>query len=262
MSRLADKGERIRALVQILPSLTDGQIRWIESIVTQFRRPHQFRRFQDSDLVTDAVLQDFGDAVRIHHCFSQEPFSKDKFEYILEQVLKFNGIRAERAPKGNPGHDMTIRKQRFSLKTQADKSIKPHELHISKFHELGKGDWSDRIEDLEGLREQFFNHMKNYDRILSLRTLSKPPKQWHYELVEIPKLLLEEAKNGEFEMKFKSTQMPKPGYCRVYDGEVEFRKKKFELYFNGGGERKLQIKHLDKSCCTVHAEWPFPSETL
>jgi hypothetical protein len=172
MSRLADKGERIRALVQILPSLTDGQIRWIESIVTQFRRPHQFRRFQDSDLVTDAVLQDFGDAVRIHHCFSQEPFSKDKFEYILEQVLKFNGIGAERAPKGNPGHDMTIRKQRFSLKTQADKSIKPHELHISKFHELGKGDWSDRIEDLEGLREQFFNHMKNYDSLKTAQAMA------------------------------------------------------------------------------------------
>ena len=254
-----DTTERIESLIKALPRLTDGQIRWLESIVTQFQRPHKFTRLPKSDLIDDTILQDFGDALRIHHCFSQEPFSKDKFEYVLEQVLKANGIPAKRAPKGNPGHDMTIKKQQFSLKTQADKSIKAHELHISKFHELGKGDWSDKIDELKGLRKQFFNHLKNYDRILSLRAISKPPKRWHYELVEVPKSLLKQAKNGEFEMKFKSIQMPKPGYCRVFTPSGT---KKFELYFDGGGERKLQIKHLDKSLCIVHAEWLFPSEIL
>jgi type II restriction enzyme len=59
-----------------------------------------------------------------------------------------------------------------------------------------------------------------------------------------------------------STQIPKPGYCRVYEEKEgglfgTERKKKFELYFDGGGERKLQIKALDKSLCTIHAEWIF-----
>ncbi len=31
----------------------------------------------------------------------------------------------------------------------------------------------------------------------------------------------------------------------------------FQLYFDGGTERKLQIKHLLKSLCVVHAEWKF-----
>ena len=110
--------------------------------------------------------------------------------------------------------------------------------------------------------------MKSYDRILSLRAISKPPKEWHYELVEIPKSLLLEARNGEFEMMFSSGQIPKPGYCRVFEKGGKdllarpIKKKRFELYFDGGGERKLQIKHLDKSHCTVHAEWSFPSETI
>lgn len=259
MANLGKRAERIKALIKAIPRLTDGQIRWVGSVVSQFQRPHTFRCLQNSDLINDAMLQDFGDALRIHHCFSKEPFSKDKFEYVLEQVLKFNGIPAKRAPKGNPGHDITINNQCFSLKTQADKNIKEHELHISKFHELGKGAWSDKKDDLKGLRQQFFNHMTSYERILSLRRISKPPRDWHYELVEIPKSLLKEAKKGLFEMKHKSTQMPKPGYCRVFDPHG---RKKFELYFDGGGERKLQIKHLDKSLCTVHAEWTFSSETL
>lgn len=210
-------------------------------------------------MINNKILQDIGDALRIHHCFSKEPFTKDKFEYVLEHVLNFNNIHAKIADKGNPGHDITIKRKKFSLKTQADKNIKEHEIHISKFHELGKGDWTDKKEDLFGLRIQFFQHMKSYDRILSLRNLSRAPNNWHYELVEIPKSLLEEANDGIFEMKQTSKQMPKPGYCRVFD---KHGKKKFELYFDGGGERKLQIKHIQKSLCTVHSEWIFSSENL
>jgi len=53
-------------------------------------------------------------------------------------------------------------------------------------------------------------------------------------------------------MMLQSTQDPKPGYCTVEDsvGQVKFR-----LYFDGGGERKLQIKDIRKNLCVVHAEW-------
>jgi type II restriction enzyme len=46
--------------------------------------------------------------MRVHHSFSAEPFSKDKFEYILVTVLKLAGRKADLAPKGNPGHDATM----------------------------------------------------------------------------------------------------------------------------------------------------------
>ena len=43
--------------------------------------------------------------MRVHHCFSEEPFSKDKFEYVLVKTLKTSGRTASMAPRCNPGHD-------------------------------------------------------------------------------------------------------------------------------------------------------------
>jgi len=55
-------------------------------------------------------------------------------------------------------------------------------------------------------------------------------------------------------MIHSSRQSPKPRYCDVVD---TLGNKKFQLYFDGGPERKLQIRGLEKSWCTVYAEWSF-----
>lgn len=260
---MPEKQELLKIVAERLNNLTRGQLKWINTLIDQFLTPHTFKRAPDSDIITQEILEDFGDALRDHHSFSTQAFTKDRFEYALETIMNENGIPAKRAETGNPGHDINIRGIPFSLKTQADKNIKATHIHISKFHELGKGNWGDNVEDLKGLRQQFFNHMKSYERILTLRMIEKPPPTWKYELVEIPKSLLLEAKDGEFEMMHASTQHPKPGYCRVYEkkldlfGKEKMAKLKFALYFDGGGERKLQIKALDKSLCKVHAEWVF-----
>jgi len=191
--------------------------------------------------------------LKIHHAFSVEPFSKDKFEYVLEQIFRSRKINAELAPKGNPGHDITIKGQKISLKTQADKAIKSSEIWISKFMELGKGTWGSDPKDLEPLRAMFLNHLARYDRIFTLRTLSKAP-DWKYELVEIPKALFESAATGKLEMMMNSKQTPKPGYCYVSDYKGM---PVYELYFDGGSERKLHVKKLRKSACVVHATWSF-----
>lgn len=247
--------ERLRlahALVDAIPGLTLGQLYWIQRAVKVFAAEHEYI-INNSDLFDETVLRNFGDALRVHHGFSAEPFSKDKFEYVLAEVLKISGRNAVLAPKGNPGHDATVDGVRISLKTQADKSIKEHTLWISKFMELGKGQWHDNPTDLEGLRRQFFEHLKSYDRIFSLRALEKGPC-WKYELVEIPKKLLMLARNGALEMKMDSQQTPRPGYCYVSSNDGG---KLFDLYFDGGTERKLQIKNLRKDQCQVYALWKF-----
>jgi hypothetical protein len=200
-----------------------------------------------------------GDALRLHHCFSREPFSKDKFEYLLERASNNCGTRAELARKGNPGHDITIDGFKFSLKTQADKGISRKSVYISKFMELGKGKWGDEEGDLIGLREQFFSHMKSSERILVLRTVSKSPDEWEYELVEIPKALLQRASDGTLRMIHRSRQHPKPGYCDVLDAKGNLL---FQLYFDGGTERKLQIKAINIENCILHARWTFPADDL
>lgn len=249
----------------------------ITSILTQMRgmRPDQIERVADFvkalanppestcsgvGFASQEFVDRLGDALRIHHLFSLEPFTKDKFEYATVAALRQIGVRAILAPRGNPGHDLTVNGERWSLKTQADAGIKRDFLHISKFMELGKGKWETE-EDLAGLRDQMLHHMRSYDRIFSLRRLCTPLvgniAECEYELVEIPKALLQMAAHGELRLVRDSRQTPKPGYCTVTaaDGRLLF-----QLYFDGGTERKLQIKSLAKRECEVVATWRLTVE--
>ena len=244
--------QRIAKLTAAVRELREGQIYWVEK-VTDALASQSTTTLHQNDILDDTSALDFGDVLKIHHAFSAEPFTKDKFEYALVQVLEWRGKRASLATKGNPGHDVTMDGVRLSLKTQADKSIKPDEIWISKFMELGKGTWGEKPSDLGPLRDAFLNHLSRYDRILTLRAISKVP-DWHYELVEIPKSLLAQARNGELEMKLESKQSPKPGYCHVRDDAGQ---PLFQLYFDADTERKLQVKSLRKSACVLLAEWKF-----
>jgi type II restriction enzyme len=249
---------RIKKLSSALKDLNSWQLELVEQVVEQFHKPYiSIERFEASNMVSECFLSYFGDILKIHHTFSKEALTKDRFEYAFERVSNLCGNSAQLAPRGNPGHDITINGVKVSLKTQADRNIRVEKLHISKFMELGKGEWSDSVEDLEGLRKQFFTHMEAYEQILSLRCLSKKPEKWYYELVEIPKSLLEEARNGDLRIVEKSSENPKPGYCDVLG---ESGGLKFQLYFDGGTERKLQIKNLLKNYCIVHANWVFSAE--
>jgi type II restriction enzyme len=171
----------------------------------------------------------------------------------LDAVLRTAGVSAELAPRGRRGYDIQIIGRNVSLKTEAARAIRIDVLHISKFMELGGGQWGNNPKELIGLLQQFLDNLAGIDRILVLRALKKGDPDYLYELVEIPKNLLERASSGRLEMRMESTQFPKPGYCFVEKaGELLF-----SLYFDGGGERKLQIKSLKKDLCKFHASWQF-----
>lgn len=242
----------VDSLTPALAALTPSQIEWVAAVIRQFHLPHDFRRNDNSDFVTPTVLDMLGDALRIHHAFSRQALSKDRFEFALERSLNRAGIRAELvANRTNRGHDITIEGVPVSLKTQADASIKDDFLHISKFMELGKGVW-----DLPLLRDMFLQHMHSYERIFQFRCLRPGPSPYLYELVEIPKALLWESVDSELVVQTRSRQTPKPGYGYVKDVDGKL---KFALNFDGGTERKLQIKKIKKDLCTVHATWQFES---
>jgi hypothetical protein len=98
--------------------------------------------------------------------------------------------------------------------------------------------------------------MQSYERIFTLRRLKDIDVKIRYELVEIPKALLLEATDCELEICTNSRQNPQPGYCHVKNATGQL---KYSLYFDGGTERKLQIKHLRKDLCKMHATWTFGS---
>ncbi len=117
--------------------------------------------------------------------------------------------------------------------------------------ELGKGEWVTE-DDLYGLRDRMFAHMQSYERIFTLRCLTPNSVTTKvYQLVEIPKRLLYLASDFPCEMMHDSRQNPKPGYCRVDEGGLPA----FDLYFDGGTERKLQVRKLRVDLCNVHATW-------
>lgn len=244
------RAAKLTALAHALTDLSESQIDWMEGVVRQFTIDPDLQRNPASDLISECVLEMFGDALQIHHCFSTEALSKDRFEYAFNRVLNQCNVPATLANKCNPGHDITIRDIPFSLKTQADKGIRTDSLHISKFMELGKGVWVNEG-DLVGLRDRFFRHMEAYERILQLRRLIDSDTLQRYELVEIPKELLRRSEQCLPTMMHDSKQTPKPGKCSV----TENGQLLFELYFDGGTERKLQIRHLRKELCIVHGVW-------
>jgi hypothetical protein len=246
-----DRADLAAALSRLAPS----QLRWVQGVLRQFELPYRFSRNPRSDWITDAVLNEVGDALRIHHAFSRQPLSKDRFEFAFERALNQAGVKASLATsRTNRGHDITIAGIPVSLKTEAAANINADYIHVSKWMELGKGEWI-----LTKLRDTFLAHMKSYERIFTLRCLNAGPTTYGYELAEIPKALLLEAQKAKLEVREESKQNPKPGYGYVYDAHGVLR---FALYFDGGTERKLQIKHIRKSLCIVQATWNFESLPL
>lgn len=256
-----EESKRRAKLAGQLLQLTESQLEWVEGVIDQFQLPCQFRRDEESDIITGEVLERVGDALRIHHAFSRQALSKDRFEFALERALKLSGIKAALAEsRTNRGHDITVDGVPISLKTEAANDIRRDAIHISKWMELGKGEWQ-----LDLLLQHFLDHMKGYERIFTMRRLQPGPQRYEYEFVEIPKALMLEAANAQLIVQEKSTQNPKPGYGYVYDdanSAIGMGELKYALYFDGGSERKLQIKSLRKSHCKVHANWEFESADL
>lgn len=242
-------------LLAALDRLTPAQQQWVKAAILVFEMPRIFWRAPDSDIVTSAVLENLGDRLLSHHANSRQSLSKDRFEFALEAALNASGIPAQLVKsRTNRGHDISIQNAPVSLKTEAARNIKENAIHVSKWMELGKGEWV-----LSRLRDAFLEHLQSYERIFTLRCLSSDPSRIKYELVEIPKGLLLEAKTCTLEVCKDSKQKPKPGYGYIKDSAGDF---KFSLYFDGGTERKLQIKHLRKDLCKVHATWIFGSTAL
>ena len=204
----------------------------------------------NGDIFTDEFFDIFGDRLITHHFSSAQPLTKTLFEHAFNDSLNESGVISNLAEsRTNPGHDLTINSVKIGLKTEAAKNISKSKIHVSKWMELGKGEWV-----LESLLELFLEHLGNYERIFTLRYFKISEYKFSYQLVEIPKSLLLEAKNATLEIRTESRQNPKPGYGYILD---ENENKKFSLYFDGGSERKLQIKHLGLEHCIVHGCWDF-----
>jgi|TARA_B100000809_G_scaffold125297_1_gene123559 hypothetical protein len=53
---MTNKQKRVDRLQSVLPSLTDGQLDWLEQVAMQFGKLHAFELWPGSDLINDGVL--------------------------------------------------------------------------------------------------------------------------------------------------------------------------------------------------------------
>jgi type II restriction enzyme len=248
--------DRVARLVQHARKLSPVGLELVELLAGNLSLPIEQWRAPGSDVIpTDRALDGLGCVLRTHHLFSGEPFRREKLEYALERVASEGGRDVARAAsRTNRGYDLSVDSEKWSLKSQADKGIRRDVIWISKWMELGKGEWGANEQDLRRLCRMFIEHLRGYDRVFVLRCLTPTTNAVHaYELLEIPKPIMQLARKGDFRMMHESRQFPKPGYCTVSDTKGVM----YELYFDGGTERKLQVKNLRRDLCRIHATWQF-----
>lgn len=249
--------EQARSIIPDIAKLSTDQFDWIRRLIQAMALPVETYRNPQSDVFTDnRVGELFFLYLVTHHTLAIQAFKQEKFEYALEQILTRIG-RTATLPQSrtNPGHDLTVDSERWSLKTAADMAIRADPINLTKWMELGKGNWTNKVEDLHELRNRFLKHLNGYDRIFVLRYLTPGQRvKHHYEIIEIPKKLLLQAKKGVFALSTRSRQTTIiPGTCTVsIRGKLGY-----ELYFDGGSERKLKLQKLRRELCIVHAEWKF-----
>ncbi len=240
----------LKRLEQRVATLSKGQLALLDTVIDTLKQPISAARDESSDVVSADFPVAFGDFLKLHHTLSEDYLDKHRFEAAMVRIYRALGRNASRSGANNPGHDVTVDGAGWSLKTEGGKKIKRDTLHISKFMELGKGRWENE-QDLTAMRGRFLRHMAAYDRIFQLRYFRQglggvPQGSHSYELVEIPKLLLQEARRGVITMRHESKQNPKPGYCTV-SGRGKLR---FSLYFDGG---------TDAATNQALAQRPMPS---
>ena len=253
--------EQASALVPDLRKLTPDQFAWVITLVEAMTLPVQTYSNPSSDLFKDdRIMGLFFLYLVTHHTLSVQAFKQEKFEYAPERIMRAAGRTA--APAGsrtNPGHDITVDGVNWSLKTAADKAIRPDPIQLTKWIELGKGHWTNKVSDLKLLCKRFLDHLQGYDRIFVLRYLTPGAVTEHeYEIIEIPKVILLRAEKGTFALSTRSKQTTSvPGTCSVSDASGVM----YELYFDGGSERKLKLQKLRRSLCVHHATWKFQTPT-
>jgi type II restriction enzyme len=209
-----------------------------------------------SPVFPESWAKEFAYRIALHHRLTRHSLNKETFEYALVETCISDGMKASCFPPNHPGADVRVGDEVWSLKTQSDKNIKREFVTFHKFMEAGKGAVntnSDRVRLVHSVRQ----HAAQYDRLFVLRALPKESLSAipDYELLEVPVRLFIECPNGPLSVSDTSDRQPQPFSINVPQNGSQSRA--YQLYFDGGSERKIKIKYLDRKLCIPHVLWSF-----
>ena len=209
-----------------------------------------------TDIVTPEFESAFKTRLLFHHTVTDEVLNKKSFEYAFRDAMRVSGRRAEINTSGTArGYDVRVDNDRYSLKTEAENSIRENVIHISKLMECA---WlryvgGSREVLVERIKKYLLPHFDNYDRILSLRIFRGfDINLVKYVLVEIPREMFLEVGNLQPE-DFREINQRNGTSAKVRYRGVDA----FTLRFDGSDE-KVTISGLLVDLCTIHAGWEIP----
>lgn len=204
----------------------------------------------------------FANVLLVHHATNDEKFKKKAFEFAFRNACRAEGFTAAiSASQTNPGADVIVSNTKYSLKTEADKSISAKYIKISKLMEAR---WIREVAATERrgdvAKERILGHLEQYDRILTLRAFDvlqhKIRTHVRYELWEIPidKLrLIENLTAEDFTLATKNNTFG----AEVSIDKTALSPRVFLLRMDGSVE-KITVASLDVNYCRLHAVWGIP----
>lgn len=232
---------------QILETLVEGlSAKCVEQVAAQ------------TDIVDPVFAKNFRQRLLIHHATHEEVFKKKTFEFAFKAALIAAGRKAEmETDDTSPGYDVIVDGVKYSLKTEAGKSINPKFITISKLMEARWIRECQTGEDFQQGMAHLLEHFSHYERVVMLRAIrvTTPFTGVLYSLVEIPLDLFMKVREilaSDFGPRGNksggSSAVVKVG------GKYAFR-----LRLDGSVE-KVTISRLDVALCKVHASWTVQTQ--
>lgn len=258
----ADFNNSREELKRKLDDLDDARVELMADIIDALDDDVDQTVNTNSQLVTEQFADVFAARLLIHHAITDSAMEKRRFEYSLHRTADDVGYHSELARSDtNPGKDIEINGEGFSLKTEGAKSISTDKIFISKLQEAK---WMDSLDTKEGyakgVDKNIGSHLDRYERILILRSFDNKDKSLfqrngfrRYDLIEIPVDLLRRV-----------TEVPADEYSDLTDkgtshATVYSRDGRTLVELNlDGSDAKAQIRKLLVEACFNHARWIVP----
>lgn len=262
--------EVLEKLQAAVTELTPSQLSVLAEMAESLKKRIHKWRLETSVIVTPEFLDSFADRLLVHHAMGAEKFSKKPFEFAFVRAMRASGQQAELATSAtDPGADVKVGNERYSLKSEASKKISRTSIVVSKLAEArwiredgGNPEWL-----FSGIQSKVLPRFEDYEHVLILRAFDDVMDQVpavRYELVEIPLDLLRRVDT----IKISDINIAKKGkngggsarVVREIDNEGKL-KHLFTLNFDGSVE-KLKLSSLKTDECVLHASWiiPIPPE--
>lgn len=226
--------------------LDDTQVAKLLDVARVMAEPIDEKVNASSELLRPEFVSEFRARLQAHHATHTTPMDRLGFENAFLSASRSSGLDTAEAPSRTTRfYDATIADEKFALKTEGAKSMKPDRLHISKLSEAA---W---IQDMRSARKRYDKSMEfiddflaAVDRIFVLRYYQASPTP-HYELVEIPVSHFERIK--ELTVSDFDSDAPR---IMISDDEGDLMEFRLDR-----SDSKITIGKIEKSRCVVHAEW-------